>query len=58
MLSEVYLRAKIENELIGLLSKTVNSALVPKINKAPFWSLNLDSTGDITGEEQLSIVLR
>ena len=53
-----YLSAKVQNELIGLLSKAVTSSLVHKINKAPFWSLILDSTSDITQTDQLSIVVR
>ena len=53
-----YLSAKIQNELIGLLGKAVTSSLVEKINAAPFWSVILDSTSDITRVDQLSVVVR
>ena len=53
-----YLSAKIQNELIQLLAKSVKSTLVQKINAAPFWSLILDSTSDITRVDQLSIIVR
>ena len=53
-----YLSTKIQNELIGLLSKAVTSSLVQNINRAPLWSLILDSTSDITRTDQLSIGVR
>ena len=53
-----YLNPKVQNELIDLLSKAVISYLASNINKAPFWSLILDSTSDITRTDQLSILVR
>ena len=53
-----YLSAKIQNELIHLLANTVSSTLVENINSAPFWSIILDSTSDITRVDQLSVVIR
>ena len=53
-----YLSAKIQNELIQLLAKSVTSSLVQKINGAPLWSLILDSTSDVTRVDQLSVIVR
>ena len=53
-----YLSAKIQNELISLLANAVTSSLVKKINDAPFWSVILDSTSDISRVDQLSVVVR
>ena len=53
-----YLSKKIQEEIIQLLGKTVISSLVSKINRAPFWSIILDTTSDITRVDQLSVVVR
>ena len=53
-----YLSAKIQIELIHLLANTVSSTFVESINSAPFWSIILDSTSDITRVDQLSVVIR
>ena len=52
-----YLSPKIQNELIHLLANTVSSTLVENIDSAPFWSITLDSTSDITRVDQLSVVV-
>ncbi|XP_065062428.1 uncharacterized protein LOC135689204 [Rhopilema esculentum] len=53
-----YLSAKIQNMLIHLLANTVSSTLVENIDSAPFWSIILDSTSDITKVDQLTVVTR
>ena len=52
-----YLSHPIQKELIALIGKTFKRSLVSKINEAPFWSVNLDTTSDITRVEQLSVVV-
>ena len=53
-----YLRCPIQEELIALTGKAVKRSLVSKINEAPFWSVILDTTSDITRVDQLSVVVR
>ena len=53
-----YLSHPIQEELIALIGKAVERSLVSKINKAPFWSVILDTTSDITRVNQLSVVIR
>ena len=53
-----YLSHPIQEELIALIGKAVEPSLVSKINKAPFWSVILDTTSDITRVNQLSVVVR
>lgn len=53
-----YLSPVIQNELISLLGTSLRKALVDKINRAPFWSVILDTTSDITRIDQLSVVIR
>ena len=53
-----YLSGKIQNELITLLGTTLRKTLISKINRAPFWSVILDTTSDITRRDQLSVVIR
>ena len=53
-----YLSHQIQKELIALIGKAVKRSLVSKINKAPFWSVILDTTSDITKVDQLSVVVR
>ena len=53
-----YLSHEIQTEIINLLGNAVRSSLVNKINNAPFWSIILDTTSDITRVDQLSIIVR
>ena len=53
-----YLSHDIQEELINLLGNAVRSSLVIKINRAPFWSIILDTTSDITRIDQLSVIVR
>ena len=42
--STKYLSHDIQKEIINLLGNAVRSSLVTKINRAPFWSIILDTT--------------
>ena len=53
-----YLSATIQNELITLLGTTLRKTIIGKIDRAPFWSVILDTTSDITRRDQLSVVIR
>ena len=53
-----YLSHPIQEELIALIGQAVKRSLVSKINEAPFWSVILDTTSDITRVDQLSVVVR
>lgn len=53
-----YLSPTIQNELIQTLSSAVLQGLVSQICSAPFFSLLLDTTQDISKKDQLSIVVR
>ena len=53
-----YLSHPIQEELIALIGKAVKRSLVLKIDEAPFWSVILDTTSDITRVDQLSAVVR
>ena len=53
-----YLSHHIQKEVINLLGNAVRSSLVSKINRAPFWSIILDTTSDITRVDQLSVIIR
>ena len=53
-----YLSHGIQEELVELLGNAVRSSLVRRINCAPFWSIILDTTSDITRIDQLSVIVR
>ena len=53
-----YLSPTIQNELIQCLGHKLLKDLAYKINSAPFYSLMLDTTQDISKVDQLSVVLR
>ena len=53
-----YLSHPNQEELIALIGKTVKRSLVSKINEAPFWSVILDTTSNITRVNQLNAVVR
>ena len=53
-----YLSHKIQTEVINLLGNAVRTSLTEKINRAPFWSVILDTTSEITRVDQLSMVVR
>ncbi|KAG6927675.1 zinc finger MYM-type containing 1, partial [Chelydra serpentina] len=56
--SPSYLSKTICDELIGLMSDKVRSAIVDEISTAGYFSLSVDSTPDRSHIDQLSIVLR
>lgn len=53
-----YLSKTICDELIGLMSDKVHSAIVDEISTAGYFSLSVDSTSDLSHIDQLSTVLR
>ena len=53
-----YLSHDIQTEVIHLIGNAVRKSLIDKINNAPFWSIILDTTSDITRVDQLSVVVR
>lgn len=53
-----YFSPQIQNEIIGLLSQTVENRIVSAIKDAPFFSIIMDTTQDITKVDQLSQVFR
>ena len=53
-----YISHLIQEELIMLIGKASKHSLVSKINEAPFWSVILDKTSDITRVDKLSVVAR
>ena len=53
-----YLSPQLQNELISLLAQNVRSAIASDIRDAPYFSIMLDTTHDISKVDQLSIVIR
>ena len=53
-----YLSPAIQNELIYILSQRVQQDIVADINKAPFFSVIMDTTQDLAKNDQLSQVYR
>lgn len=53
-----YLSKTTQNDLIQCFSKFVVEKLVSEINSAPFFSLMLDTTQDISKKDQLSFIVR
>ena len=53
-----YLSPTIQNELIQLVSKQVETDIFNEIRNAHFFSIILDSTQDVTKHDQLSLVFR
>lgn len=56
--SMTYCSPKVQNELLGLMGNTVQRIVADKIRRAPFYSLMIDETSDITGKEQTVICFR
>uniref|UniRef100_H3AFS3 DUF4371 domain-containing protein n=1 Tax=Latimeria chalumnae TaxID=7897 RepID=H3AFS3_LATCH len=54
--STMYLSPKIRNEIIRLLSDQVTESIVNDIKNAPFYSLLMDTTQDLSKVDQLSQV--
>ncbi|MCC5257489.1 DUF4371 domain-containing protein, partial [Staphylococcus aureus] len=53
-----YFSWKIQNELIDLLASRTRNLLCVDIKKSHWFSINMDSTLDITKTDQVSIVIR
>ena len=53
-----YMSNIIQEEIIKLLGSAVRKSLISKIKCAPFWSVILDTTSDVTRVDQLSVIIR
>lgn len=53
-----YLSHNIQNEIIYCLATRLKATLIADINNAPFYSIIMDTTQDITKKDQLSQVFR
>nr|CAI5839965.1 unnamed protein product [Callosobruchus analis] len=53
-----YLSPTIQNEIISLLGTTVRNNMISEIKKAPFLTIILDTTQDLSKIDQLSVVFR
>nr|CAI5844793.1 unnamed protein product [Callosobruchus analis] len=53
-----YLSPTIQNEIISLLGTTVRNNIISEIKKAPFLTIILDTTQDLSKIDQLSVVFR
>lgn len=53
-----YLHHEIQNDMISILACSVMKTLLFRITSAPYYSLILDTTQDISKRDQLSIVIR
>lgn len=56
--SVTYLSNTIQNEIINILGESVRRKILSEIKEAKYFSIMLDSTPDITHEDQISEVLR
>nr|CAI5832819.1 unnamed protein product [Callosobruchus analis] len=53
-----HLSPTIQNEIISLLGTTVRNNIISEIKKAPFLTIILDTTQDLSKTDQLSVVFR
>nr|CAI5848433.1 unnamed protein product [Callosobruchus analis] len=53
-----YLSPTIQNEIISLLGTTVRNNIISEIKKAPFLTIILDTTQDLSKIDQLSVIFR
>nr|CAI5866546.1 unnamed protein product [Callosobruchus analis] len=53
-----YLSPTIQNKIISLLGTTVRNNIISEIKKAPFLTIILDTTQDLSNIDQLSVVFR
>nr|CAI5852959.1 unnamed protein product [Callosobruchus analis] len=56
--TENYSSPTIKNEIISLLGTTVRNNIISEIKKAPFLTIILDTTQDLSKIDQLSVVFR
>ncbi|KAL7395267.1 hypothetical protein ABVT39_013459, partial [Epinephelus coioides] len=53
-----YTSAKSQNEMIGCLGKEVRGQIITDVNEATFFSVCLDTTPDVSKQDQISVILR
>ncbi|XP_044134789.1 zinc finger MYM-type protein 1-like [Bufo gargarizans] len=53
-----YLSPRIQNEIIDILSNKVRNIIVSEIKQAPFFSIIMDTTQDISKVDQMSQIIR
>lgn len=53
-----YLSHVIQNEIIGIISKTITERIITMVKQSVYFSVIADTTSDLSHKEQLSIVLR
>lgn len=57
-MSTTYLSPQIQNEIIDILGKAVKDEIKKSIESAPFFSIIIDTTQDISKTDQLSLIFR
>lgn len=53
-----YLSNIIQNELLSSMSKLITNSIISSINSSKYFAIIVDSTPDISHQEQLTIVVR
>lgn len=53
-----YLSNMIQNELLSAMSKLISDSIISSINSSKYFAIIVDSTPDISHQEQLTIVMR
>jgi len=53
-----YLSNTIQNELLSSTSKLISDSIISSINSSKYFAIIVDSTPDISHQEQLTIVVR
>lgn len=53
-----YLMHIIQNEIIGIIAKTITERIITMVKQSVYFSVIADTTSDLSNREQLSTVLR
>jgi len=53
-----YLSNTIQNKLLSSMSKLISDSIISSINFSKYFAIIVDSTSDISNQEQLTIVVR